>query len=391
MSDIPVPLSVFIAYARRDEAFKDTLIVHLATLKRQGKIRAWQDREIEAGTEWGVTTKQQLESAQIILLLITPYFIASDHCYDLEMQRAIQRHEEGTARVIPIVVKPCDWRGTPFNKLQALPKDAKPISRWDDQDDAFLDVVQGIRRAVETLQSPKGSSPAEPINHTAYSETGNHHFNFPEKQQTSPSHSDSQISTPTRSDAKYSSAKIWLITLSIVVGLFGVGSWLAKPSIETPPSNQGDAKLESLGLLNLSSFLKSSDWKKADQETWEILRRSSGNQIDIKPEKISTLPCNLLKEIDNLWTENSDQKFGFSIQKQIWFNSSKKLDFTSWIDFSDQVGWRINRQWVEYEDISFSINDPKGNLPTRAVGLLWDDWGLERDQILMERLESCQV
>lgn len=155
MPNAVTPLSAFISYSHRDEDFKDELVIHLATLKRQGKISAWQDRDIEAGAEWDSEIKQQLEAAELILLLITPRFLASDYCYDLEMQRAVERHNEGTARVIPIIVKSCDWQGTPFSKLQVVPKDAKPITKWDDQDDAFLNVVQGIRRAVESLQAKK--------------------------------------------------------------------------------------------------------------------------------------------------------------------------------------------------------------------------------------------
>lgn len=150
-----LPLSVFISYAHRDEDFKDDLVMHLANLKRQGKISAWQDRDIEAGTEWDAEIKQQLEAAEIILLLISPRFIASEYCYDLEMQRAVERHNAGTARVIPIILKSVDWQDTPFFKLQALPKDAKPITQWPDRDDAFLNVVKGIRRAVESLQAKK--------------------------------------------------------------------------------------------------------------------------------------------------------------------------------------------------------------------------------------------
>ncbi|MGB3493635.1 MAG: tetratricopeptide repeat protein [Elainellaceae cyanobacterium] len=156
----PAPLSVFISYSHRDEDFKDELVVHLANLKRQGKICAWQDRDIEAGAEWDAEIQQQLESAEIVLLLITPRFLASDYCFDLEMQRAVERHNEGSARVIPIIIKPCDWQGTPFSKLQVVPKDAKPVTKWDDQDEAFLDVVKGIRRAVESLQAKKPSGTA---------------------------------------------------------------------------------------------------------------------------------------------------------------------------------------------------------------------------------------
>jgi hypothetical protein len=77
--------------------------------------------------------------------------MASNYCYDIEMERAIERHNEGMARVIPIILRPCDWQGSPFSKLQVLPKEGKPVTLWVDRDLAFLDVVQGIRRAVESL------------------------------------------------------------------------------------------------------------------------------------------------------------------------------------------------------------------------------------------------
>ncbi|MEO1209253.1 MAG: TIR domain-containing protein [Cyanobacteria bacterium J06638_20] len=145
------PIEVFISYSHKDENLKDELYVHMANLTRQNKIKPWQDRVIEAGAEWDAEIKARLESAGVILLLITPRFIASEYCYDKEMQRAMQRHENGTARVIPIIMKPCDWQDTPFSKLQVLPKDAKPVTSWDDLDEALLNVVQGIRRAVESL------------------------------------------------------------------------------------------------------------------------------------------------------------------------------------------------------------------------------------------------
>lgn len=145
------PIEVFISYSHKDEDLKDELYIHLANLTRQNKIKPWQDRAIEAGTEWDAQIKAQLESAGVILLLITPRFIASEYCFDKEMQRAMERHAAGTARVIPVIMKPCDWQGTPFSQLQVLPKDAKPVTSWNDQDEALLNVVQGIRKAIDSL------------------------------------------------------------------------------------------------------------------------------------------------------------------------------------------------------------------------------------------------
>ncbi|MEO0459075.1 MAG: TIR domain-containing protein [Cyanobacteria bacterium P01_A01_bin.114] len=164
MSQLPAspadqPLNVFISYSHKDENLKEELELHLSALKRQGKIKPWQDRAIEAGTEWDAEIKAQLEAAQIILLLVTPRFMASEYIHDQELTRAMERHEAGTARVIPIILKPVDFKGTPFEKLQALPKDAKPVTRWDDQDEAFLNVVQGIRRVVASLFEGSAADP----------------------------------------------------------------------------------------------------------------------------------------------------------------------------------------------------------------------------------------
>ncbi|MGB3493051.1 MAG: toll/interleukin-1 receptor domain-containing protein [Elainellaceae cyanobacterium] len=153
-----LPLNLFISYTHKDEDLKDELAIHLASLKREGAINPWQDRDIEAGAEWDDEIRTALESAQIILLLITPRFIASRYCFDEETKRAMERHEAGTARVIPIIMKPSDWTTSPFSKLQVLPKEGKPVTRWDDQDEALVNVVSGLRRVVKSLANKPSSS-----------------------------------------------------------------------------------------------------------------------------------------------------------------------------------------------------------------------------------------
>ncbi|MBL1199788.1 MAG: toll/interleukin-1 receptor domain-containing protein [Nostoc sp. GBBB01] len=155
---MPNPVKVFFSYSHKDEALRDELATHLVMMKRQGIIEAWHDREISAGTEWANAIDENLEIADIILLLISTNFLVSNYCYDIEMKRAMERHETREARVIPIILKPTDWNGAPFSKLQALPKNALPITKWQDQDEAFLNVVQGIRRVVEEITKSKNSS-----------------------------------------------------------------------------------------------------------------------------------------------------------------------------------------------------------------------------------------
>jgi hypothetical protein len=145
---------LFFSYSHRDESLRDELEIHLSSLKRQGVIETWHDRRIGAGKEFDSEISEHLESAQIILLLVSPYFIASDYCYDIEMTRALERHRAGEARVIPVILHPCDWHSLPFGKLTAVPKDGKPVSKYPNQHDAFLEVTLAIRAAARDFATP---------------------------------------------------------------------------------------------------------------------------------------------------------------------------------------------------------------------------------------------
>jgi hypothetical protein len=145
------PVEVFFSYSHADETLRDELAKHLKLLQRQGVIQAWHDRQITPGGEWKGEIDAHLESARIILLLVSPDYMASDYCWDVETKRAMERHEAGEAMVIPIALRPVDWHGAPFGKLQGLPKDIKPVTSWPNQDEAFLNIAQGIRAVAQRL------------------------------------------------------------------------------------------------------------------------------------------------------------------------------------------------------------------------------------------------
>jgi hypothetical protein len=145
-------IRIFFSYSHKDEEYKDKLVKHLSILKRQEVIEEWHDRKIGAGTEWAGAIDQHLESAEIILLLVSDDFLASPYCWDIELTKSMARHADGSARVIPVILRDVDWTGAPFGKLQALPKDGKAIKRWPDIDEAFTDVAKSIRAAVEALR-----------------------------------------------------------------------------------------------------------------------------------------------------------------------------------------------------------------------------------------------
>ena len=117
-------------------------------LQRTKVIETWHDRRIMAGDEWKGEIDEHLEAADIILLLVSSDFIASDYCYDVEMGRAMKRHEAGEARVIPVILRNVNWKDAPFAKLQALPKDGKAVMLWGDRDTAWRNVSEGIEAVV---------------------------------------------------------------------------------------------------------------------------------------------------------------------------------------------------------------------------------------------------
>ncbi|MBD4128998.1 toll/interleukin-1 receptor domain-containing protein [Xanthomonas citri] len=161
--------SVFFSYCHADEELRDQLEKQLAMLKHQGIIETWHDRRIVAGQEIDKTIDGHINSDDIILLLISPDFLASSYCYDREMTRALERHDSGDATVIPVILRACEWHHAPFGKLMATPTDGKPVKQWADLDDAFLQVAKAVRSAAteharragvtKELQAPPSSRP----------------------------------------------------------------------------------------------------------------------------------------------------------------------------------------------------------------------------------------
>jgi hypothetical protein len=138
------PVEIFFSYAHEDEELMNEVRRQLVVHERLGKIVKWHDRMIPAGHEWRSQIDSRIKQANIILLFMSPHFLASRYCFEIESTIALQRHRDGTAAVIPVVLRACDWTATPFGAMQALPKDGIPITQWPDMDQATLDVARGI-------------------------------------------------------------------------------------------------------------------------------------------------------------------------------------------------------------------------------------------------------
>ncbi len=145
------PARLFISYSHRNEDMRDTLGVHLKLLQRQEWIVAWHDRRIIPGMNWAREIDTNLASSDIVLLLVSADFIASDYCWNVELKTALRLHNNSKSVVIPIFLRPCDLEDAPFMHIQGLPGNGKPISTWNDPDEAWKNVAEGIRESVENL------------------------------------------------------------------------------------------------------------------------------------------------------------------------------------------------------------------------------------------------
>jgi hypothetical protein len=158
-------VEIYCCYAHEDDEYLQMLKAHLNPFLRKGSILFWDDTNISPGAVWQDEVDNHLETASMVLLLVSADFMNSDYCYSKEMTRVMQQHEEGTIRVIPIIVRPVAWQEAPFGKLQVLPTGAKAVSLWGNRDQGFLDIVQGIAKVanecLERLYPTKAESETE--------------------------------------------------------------------------------------------------------------------------------------------------------------------------------------------------------------------------------------
>lgn len=152
------PVKIFYCYAYKDKRLLNELDTHLATLKRQEQVISWYDQEIMAGREWAQEINKHLNDADIILLFISPDFIASDYSYGVQMDTALKRHSEGSAYVIPIILRPSDNETAPFSKLKSLPSNGRPVTKWSNRDEAMLNIIRGIRSVIKTVREKREES-----------------------------------------------------------------------------------------------------------------------------------------------------------------------------------------------------------------------------------------
>lgn len=145
------PVEIFFSYSHEDKDLMDIVRRQLILFEREGMIVKWYDRMIMPGQEWEGIIDERINSAKIILLFISPSFIESKYCYNTEMNVALDRHKAGDAVVIPVILRPCPWQDAQIGKLQALPDEGRPITKWGNRDEAGLNVAEGVMKVVRAM------------------------------------------------------------------------------------------------------------------------------------------------------------------------------------------------------------------------------------------------
>lgn len=144
-------VKLFFSYSHTDEDLRNELEKHLVMLKHKGMVSTWHDRVIHAGAEFESEIDENLKESDIILLLVSVDFLASNYCYNIEMKTALEMHESKKAVVIPVILRNCDWHNAPFSKLMAVPTDGKSVTTWADRDSAFLNVAKNVENVAKKL------------------------------------------------------------------------------------------------------------------------------------------------------------------------------------------------------------------------------------------------
>ncbi|MEM9091136.1 MAG: GUN4 domain-containing protein [Cyanobacteria bacterium P01_F01_bin.53] len=437
-------VSVFFSYSHKDEKLRNELAKHLRTLKRSGIISDWHDRKILPGDEWDHQIKEHLNAAQIILLLISSDFIDSDYCHDVEIDRAMERHQAGEARVIPVILRPCLWEITPLGKLQALPKNGTPVTDlgvWRNLDNAFLNIAQGVHAAaISFSEQPaptfnikgagKGLESKQTVENDAKAQYRERVKEYLIDRELTTFHEirlgilQKQLKLPDAEAQRIVSEELAPIeqaketyrdALSRLIeaghkpseketrqGLAQIQQELGitqaeVTAIEQPILAAAEYQFEVMGsergidYTRLRDLLKAGAWQDADKETYEVMIRAVGKKSGgyFTKDELLNFPCQDLLTIDRLWVKYSNGRFGFSVQKKIYVDCGATLNGefpgnTIWRKFSDLVGWRIEGKWVGYSSLTFDTSAPSGHLPGKNV-VVWVVW------VLFYRIQTCKV
>jgi hypothetical protein len=305
-------IKIFYSYSRKDQALREKLDQHLAPLKYAGLIVPWYDLLLEPGSDWKKDIGNQLDTADMILLLVSANFLSSEYCYSIELKQALERDSRQEACVIPVILEPCDWKHSwiPFSKLTALPNHETAITEWENREAAFASVAQNIRGKVTSLIQQRQTKEQERQRQEA------------EKQRQVEEAERLQQAEQLRQQQEAEAARLKQQEQF---------KQEAEKQRQQEQANQQKPLSDALrgDYAQLEALLKAGKWQEADQETANQICQVMGRSEEgwLRVEDIEQFPCADLRAIDQLWVRYSNGKFGFSVQKKIWQQCGKLFYF----------------------------------------------------------------
>lgn len=171
-------VNVHVSHAERDRELWERLNAHLSMLRHRGLVTVSSGRKEIVGRDVRAAARERLSRADLIMLLVTPSFLADDRCYEIELPIALELQSAGQAAVVPVLGRPVRTTGAPFEGLSLLPSNGVAVSTWADQDEAWTNVAGGIESLVAELglspprapvpaRGAPASRPGESVNHGA--------------------------------------------------------------------------------------------------------------------------------------------------------------------------------------------------------------------------------
>ena len=356
-------IEVFISYSKQDKELRDGLLSHLRPLEKQGII-TWHDRQITPGTNWDDEIKARLNAADIILLLVSADFLATDYCTQVEIPEALRRHDAGDAIVMPVILRSCAWKYTPLAAIQAYPEKAKPIKSWSDIDEAYTNVVDAVYVAATEIKNRRQQRQAEQLRQQQEAEA----YRRQEQQALERQRELEQQREQERQKQQQQN------------------ELASERGVDYRP---------------LRDLLAAGNWQEADQETAKRMCEVMGRQQEgwLRVEDIQAFPCTDLRTIDQLWVKYSQGHFGFSVQKKIWEECGSPMDYgKNWNRFCEKIGWKKNESYVNYRDLKFNLRYSLQRELPMVGGFVGNDdlgtgffgvWGWVG--FLFSRAETCRL
>lgn len=369
-------IKIFCAYAAEDKILQAKLRHCLQPLSHQRLSYTWNESKVTSDSNWGKELNLNMESADIMLLLISADFLASDFCWKL-LQKSIALHITNQTITIPILLRPVDLKGSAFKNFKILPKGEKPITTWNNQDEVFSDITKGIRLVSNIILENRDKSNnsyliIQDISNSIR-DTSKELSRLKEELRELVKEQDeieTRLSNQGLRNEEFSS----LSPKALAIGQRMIQK---KSEIEVLGRRLDNFEQEhefrekifarKLYLNKLQGYLEQGNWQEADQETTKIILEFTGRENSnlLFDKYIKDFNFSIFQYIDDLWLKASNKKFGFSTQVKIWRDvGGKSGTFQAFVRFGDRVGWRTDGEWVGYDNFIFNSSAPEGHLPS---------------------------